>query len=761
MRKSILYLIVTVFIISNNFLFAQNRITLQKAAETAIVNEQSAYPVDARPFLDKLYKATGFDPEQAQPLKTTLKKAAWNFYVGYQKSWRAGNFSTNAYYDVPSTCRKVGTNCYIFVEDAIWGTSVNEAGVDSVALAFDSKTPTNPNKGIYQTNVEVFGLPPDVDGDPKIIILILDIIDGATGGGYISGYFTPVNEVDNINSNRSEFYYLDGVQNNLTTPGGVKEAMSTAAHEFQHMIHYNSIPIATTFFNECFSLTAEIICGYGLYNPLRYVNESNRYLTSWRDNNDPNVYTDYSRAARYGLYLLEQYGTAFFTKYLEKKRDGITGITNTISDIGGTRTFYTLLPDWFIANYLNDKNLKAEWGYSYPNLMKMAARVHANPNVTYSDKIYNHAVQYISFTNGSNLTVNIDNKNDQYLKVKAIKYGQSTIEIEDVTPKTDYTVSEFGSSVSNVVFVLYYVDPRPLTGQGPFDYSYTATGEFESSVQELAYDETEPTGYLKLTAGDSVAVIFSGVSGAKLDSIKVAVRNLVPVPGSVYEYKGLTSGFAGRKLASFTATPTISSSPDVIDSTGTYPYEQPYKNWVKVDLRSTSIPVDNSFTVIFPVEGVYPTKNRIMTTYYQSTSSYNSFWFSTSNDSWLYYRPEGKEGYIFLNLIRAYVSLVTDAKEVIELLPSSYSLEQNYPNPFNPSTIINYQLPKSGNVQIKIFDALGREVRSLINEEKSAGKYNILWDSRDNYGSKVSSGVYFYTITSGDFAETKKMVLLK
>jgi len=114
-----------------------------------------------------------------------------------------------------------------------------------------------------------------------------------------------------------------------------------------------------------------------------------------------------------------------------------------------------------------------------------------------------------------------------------------------------------------------------------------------------------------------------------------------------------------------------------------------------------------------------------------------------------------------VGLIRAYVSLVTDAKEVIELLPSSYSLEQNYPNPFNPSTIISYRLPKSGNVQIKIFDALGREVRSLINEEKNAGKHNILWDSRDNYGSKVSSGVYFYTITAGDFAETKKMVLLK
>jgi hypothetical protein len=113
-------------------------------------------------------------------------------------------------------------------------------------------------------------------------------------------------------------------------------------------------------------------------------------------------------------------------------------------------------------------------------------------------------------------------------------------------------------------------------------------------------------------------------------------------------------------------------------------------------------------------------------------------------------------------LIRAYVSFgTTDNKEVIELLPSTFSLEQNYPNPFNPSTIISYQIPAQSKVQIKIFDALGREIRSLIDEEKSAGKYSIAWDGADNYGKQVASGVYFYSIISKEFVQTKKMVLMR
>ncbi len=94
-------------------------------------------------------------------------------------------------------------------------------------------------------------------------------------------------------------------------------------------------------------------------------------------------------------------------------------------------------------------------------------------------------------------------------------------------------------------------------------------------------------------------------------------------------------------------------------------------------------------------------------------------------------------------------------------LPFDFTLSQNYPNPFNPTTTIEYGLPVSTEVMIAIFNVLGQEVAVLVDGEKEAGYHTVTWDSRDAYGSQVSSGVYFYRIQAGEFVETKKMLLLK
>ena len=85
-----------------------------------------------------------------------------------------------------------------------------------------------------------------------------------------------------------------------------------------------------------------------------------------------------------------------------------------------------------------------------------------------------------------------------------------------------------------------------------------------------------------------------------------------------------------------------------------------------------------------------------------------------------------------------------------------YELNQNFPNPFNPATKIRYTLPQTSNVVIKVFDILGNEIETLVNEEKQTGTYEITW-----YAEGLPSGVYFYRLQSGDFVETKKMILIK
>jgi hypothetical protein len=89
-------------------------------------------------------------------------------------------------------------------------------------------------------------------------------------------------------------------------------------------------------------------------------------------------------------------------------------------------------------------------------------------------------------------------------------------------------------------------------------------------------------------------------------------------------------------------------------------------------------------------------------------------------------------------------------------IPDKFSLSQNYPNPFNPSTNIKYQIANNKFVSLKIFDILGKEIVTLVNDKQSAGTYEVKWD-----GSNYPSGVYFYRLMAGDFSETKKMVLIK
>ncbi|MDZ7332982.1 MAG: T9SS type A sorting domain-containing protein, partial [candidate division KSB1 bacterium] len=93
--------------------------------------------------------------------------------------------------------------------------------------------------------------------------------------------------------------------------------------------------------------------------------------------------------------------------------------------------------------------------------------------------------------------------------------------------------------------------------------------------------------------------------------------------------------------------------------------------------------------------------------------------------------------------------------------PKSFKLAQNYPNPFNPTTMIEYQLPEQTHVTIVIYNMLGQEVRSLVDEIKPAGYHSVIWNGLDNSGGMVTSGVYYYRMTTPSFNEVKKMVLVR
>ena len=103
----------------------------------------------------------------------------------------------------------------------------------------------------------------------------------------------------------------------------------------------------------------------------------------------------------------------------------------------------------------------------------------------------------------------------------------------------------------------------------------------------------------------------------------------------------------------------------------------------------------------------------------------------------------------------------TESLESSPIVVQEYGLSDNFPNPFNPSTNISFSVANYGEVSLVVFDALGREVNTLVSEVYSPGSYKVVWNGDDQNGNPMSSGMYFYRLDAGDFSQTKKMLFMK
>jgi hypothetical protein len=703
---------------------------------------EESYPVAGSHLLRReeaqLRQYLAQHPEIALEMRLP-KAASWSFVVGSTNAWYADDLNAlqNPRYQVASTCRAVGTHCYVFVEDASWSSGrVTQAAVDSVVATFDLRTPADPAQGIFQSNVGTFGDPPDVDGDPKIIILILDVKDGYSGsGGFVAGYFYSRNELPksvDSQSNQAELYYIDCNPLDLRSSAGLRQGMSTTAHEFQHMIHWYHDPAEITFVDEMCSVIAEVVNGYPLYNQTYYISTTNTYLLGWGDLGAADVLKDYSRAARFGIYMHDQFGVGVFKPIVASVQNGIAGIDQGLSNYGRNERFADIFPAWQIANILDDRSYDSRYGYLYSNLPKATGLIFPGPNVTGTDTVQALASRFLSFTGGSQLEIRF-NSGSPSVRIYAVEVGPATRRVLAVTPGVTFSEPEFGATYSKIHFVVMNVSTDPT---GRLVYSYAANGTGGGSTVELKWDVNPPLGYLLLSAGDTVCVTFDPVQGGKLDSVRVQLNTSGSATGGVWSYPG-------TKLL---------GSPLAVPVTATNPIAAP--NWVTVDLRRFGISSDSPFSVAFVDPGSSGNPH-VRVSAYPSSSAYHSYtYISSGNPAGWYYLTKATDT-VWVYLIRAYVS-VGSSDTTVPPVPIVYKLNQNYPNPFNPGTEIGYSVAARGMVSLKVYDVLGREVAQLVSEEKEIGEYELHW-----VPNGLPSGAYFCRLVAGGFTETRKVMLLK
>ena len=420
--------------------------------------------------------------------------------LGDHQSFFSVDVRTQEQYLVPATLRAIGEFCYLYVEDSQWERTVNRETLETVRRAFDDSTPADPQRGIYRIQTDLFGAPPNVDGDPKIYLLLLDIRDGAVRvGEFIAGFFNPADQRRGVlrhpelgtpvRSNERDLLYID--TNPLDTDGA--EGLGVIAHEFHHLIQWRHDRGEAIWVNEGCADVAMFLCGYRpIKHTASFEKRPSTSLTDWPLGSGSHL-AHYGAAYLWMLYLYEHYGGPETIAAIVKERThGIAGVNKALLSQGQTRTFSSIFADWKVANFLDDTQFaEGQYGYLNEELTVRPTRTHsAYPIMASGDLFGNYAADYITlFSSGGWQGLNVVFGIQSPLGRSGIAdgsriYDLKAIEFQDGRPlqvidvpltasgKGSMINPNFGLSVRQITLVPSVQPPIHVLPEEPSTYEY-------------------------------------------------------------------------------------------------------------------------------------------------------------------------------------------------------------------------------------------------------------------------------------------------
>ncbi|WP_243664833.1 DUF2268 domain-containing protein, partial [Rhodothermus marinus] len=547
-----------------------------------------------------------------------------------------------------------------------------------------------------------------MDGDGKTDVLLVDVRDGwdpENGGGFVAGFVYSGDLSPLGDGNNKDILYLD-TNPSLSTNRPIESLFSTAAHEYQHLIHFNYDLDEESFVNEGLSEWAEVMNGYGR-RAMSYLSDVSRYnvpIFRWSQDN-VNVLDDYERAGLFTTYLEDRIGWEAVGAITRDPQRGFFTYQNALSSQG--LSFYPVLLDFHTANFLNNRSVNPAYGYSRTDFQNLGAA----PSVVYNGRIATQTpdttitvaaggVQYLVWQHVRDLQVTLSGPT---LVIRALKYPEGGgIVAEDLDPGT--SPFTFTGAYEQVVLI---VMRSSTSGSSQVTYSATWSSDQTFTSQIAQFDN-----------GQALEFILSG-------GLELLTRFENPQPGytllgrvylPLYFYSQFRDGPPATEPRDFTLT-VRAAQPDgtpgdvLFETTMDDPrgYQGVTSNtlqFAEIDLFPYAAQIGDLPEVLFIG---YRDAGTDTNTIVLATSSYtveNRSFIGPTQQGWRALWDVTLTDGTSLNgrIIPIRVQFLVGSKptEPVAELPRELALEPPYPNPFRTTTLLRYHLPETGPVRLRV-----------------------------------------------------------
>lgn len=512
-----------------------------------INKERNGFEFQKEGYTSKLISEEGYNNIKAKldQLKQKLsieKKPKRIYRLGDEKEFFVRNILTGNTWNTSSAILGLKSSLVnIWIQksayDTLYGTPVYQQILQLFEERLYSSTSqysVDSDKGVLEILKQYAGEFPDVDGDGILDVLLLDIQDNfSETGSFVAGFFDPVNLYDFEFSNQSDLIYLD-IYPTIIYDGeiNIERALSTFAHESQHLIHagYEGDETELVFINEGFSEVIEILCGFEPRSEEGYRSHPLRGLLEW---NYENPIPDYSRASLWTHYLIEQLGVDLLRKMVQNPNIGYQGykeIVETNSDY----VFEEVFRNWGLALLINDTDIQKEYGYLHPK------RTGSLINVSLSARMLPTAFN-ANVPSLVNLPISFDLTSELNFEAGNLTFGNSWVSSISKYPATDEVeiqVSELSFISSSAqkfehgnidVLLSNLGEPNDIENER---LSFYATGIKSGRVYKRKYGDGSPdtfyrnASYLSLNGSDEKIGIVYGPTETSYWLKELSIRSL-------------------------------------------------------------------------------------------------------------------------------------------------------------------------------------------------------------------------------------------